>query len=473
MKNLTEGSEAKVILNFAVPMLIGNIFQQFYNTVDSIVVGRGVGAEALAAVGASFPILFLMISLVIGITMGSSIMLSQYFGAGDKDRLRRTMSTTYIFLFYASIGISILGVLFSGAMLRIIHTPEEILPMGTQYLQLMFAGMIFLFGYNTVSAILRGLGDSKTPLYFLIIATILNTILDLIFVLAFGWGIAGAAWATVIAQGVSMIVSFIHVQRSRHEVLHISWDTLKFDFEMFRRMLRIGLPTAVQLTLVSLGYVALTRIVNPFGTLVIAGFAAAMRLDSFAVMPAMNLSMALSTFVGQNLGAGKPERVRRGFLTTLAVSSTIALTLTLSMVIFREQLVRIFNSNPEVIRIGAEYILIVSSFYIAFSGMFITGGVLRGAGDTLVHMFITLGGLWAIRIPVSALLSGWIGTKGIWWGIPAGWIVSFLASYIYYLSGRWKKKALLSSAPERRFDQISSAEGALSGTADNYLLTEE
>jgi putative MATE family efflux protein len=434
-------------------MLIGNVFQQFYNAVDSIVVGRGVGAEALAAVGASFPILFLMISFVIGISMGSSIMLSQYFGAGDTGRLGRTMSTTYIFLFFASIAITILGVRFSGAMLRAMQVPEEILPMGTEYLQLMFAGMIFLFGYNTVSAILRGLGDSKTPLYFLIVATILNTILDLLFVLVFEWGIAGAAWATILAQGVSMIISFIYVQRSRHEVLHISWNMLKFDFEMFRNMLRIGLPTAVQLTLVSLGFVALTRIVTPFGTLVIAGYAAAARLDSFGLMPAMNLSMALSTFVGQNLGAGKPERVRRGFLATMAVSSAIALTTTVAMVGFGDKLIGIFSSDTEVIRIGAEYLLIVSSFYLVFSGMFITAGVLRGAGDTLVQMFITLAGLWVVRIPVSALLSGWIGTRGIWWGIPAGWIVGFLASYIYYLSGRWKKKVLV-TAESRGAPQI-------------------
>jgi putative MATE family efflux protein len=447
MKNLTEGNEAKIILQFAVPMLIGNVFQQFYNTVDSIVVGRGVGAHALAAVGASFPIIFLMVSLLLGITMGSSIMLAQYFGAGDHDRVRRTMSTTYIFLFFSSIAISVLGVVFSEPMLRAIKTPEEILPLGTQYLQLLFAGMIFLFGYNTVSAILRGLGDSKTPLYFLIIATILNTVLDLLFVLGFGWGIAGAAWATVIAQGVAMIISFVYIQRSQHEVLHISWAALEFDVEMFRTMLKIGLPTAVQLTLVSLGFVALTRIVNPFGTLVIAGYAAAIRLDSFAAMPAMNLSMALSTFVGQNLGAGKPERVKRGYIATLAAASSISLTMTLVMVSFPDTLIRIFNSDPEVIRIGAEYLIIVSSFYLVFSGMFVTAGVLRGAGDTLVQMFITLAALWIIRIPVSALLSGYIGTKGIWWGIPAGWLVGFLFSFVYYLSGRWKRKVLVRSKP--------------------------
>ncbi len=458
VKSLTEGNEAKVILQFAAPMLVGNVFQQFYNTVDSIVVGQGVGAGALAAVGASFPIIFLMVSLVFGMSMGASIMLSQYFGAGEHGRLRRTVSTTYIFLFFASIAATILGVIFSGPILRVIKTPDEIMLMATQYLKLMFLGMIFLFGYNTVSSILRGLGDSKTPLYFLIIATVLNTLLDLIFVLGFGWGVTGAAWATIIAQGVAMSISFLYIQRCRFEVLHLSWKTLRFDSEIFKTMLKIGLPSAIQMTLVSLGFVALARIVNPFGTLVIAGYAAANRLDSFAAMPAMNLSMALSTFVGQNLGAGKPERVRRGFIATLAASSALSLTLTAIMVTFPEGLMRIFNSNPDVIRIGAEYMLIVSSFYLLFSGMFITGGILRGAGDTFVQMLITLAALWIIRIPVSALLSQWIGTKGIWWGIPIGWFIGFLASYIYYLSGKWKKKVLVGSQA-RRSKQSISAEG--------------
>ncbi len=443
MINLTEGNETKVILQFAAPMLVGSVFQQFYNTVDSIVVGRGVGAEGLAAVGASFPIIFLMISLVMGITMGSSIMLSQYFGADEHDRMQKTVSTTYIFLLFASVAMTVVGMVLSDPILRLIKTPDEIMPLATVYLQVMFAGMVFLFGYNAVSSILRGLGDSKNPLYFLIIATIVNTVLDLVFVLVFDWGVAGAAWATVIAQGIAMAVSFIYIQRSPYKVLHVTWRTLRFDGEIFKIMLRIGLPTAIQMTLVSLGFVALTRIVNPFGALVIAGYAAATRLDSFAAMPAMNLSMALSTFVGQNLGAGKPERVRRGFFTTMVVSSSISLMLTAAMVLFPGRLIRAFSSDPEVIRIGAQYLLIVSSFYLAFSGMFITGGILRGAGDTFIQMLITLAALWIIRIPVSALLSIWYGTSGIWWGIPVGWIVGFIASVIYYTSGRWKNKILV------------------------------
>jgi putative MATE family efflux protein len=204
MKDLTSGREISVVFRFAVPMLIGNIFQQMYTMVDSIIVGQGVGKEALAAVGASFPVLFLMVSLIIGITMGASVMLSQFFGAKDFERLRKTIDTAYIFLFLYSLFVSVLGILLSGPILRGLRVPEDVFPLAKQYLSIMFAGMLFLFGYNTVSAVLRGLGDSKNPLYFLIIATVLNIFLDLLFVMVFGWGVAGAAWATVIAQAVSL-----------------------------------------------------------------------------------------------------------------------------------------------------------------------------------------------------------------------------------------------------------------------------
>ena len=442
MRDLTQGGEAGVIIRFAAPMLIGNVFQQLYTMVDSVIVGRGVGKEALAAVGASFPVLFFMISLVMGITMGASIMLSQFFGARDQVRLKKTIDTSLIFLLYACLVITVLGLLLSGPILRALRTPVAVFPLARQYLQIMFAGMVFLFGYNAVGAILRGLGDSKNPLYFLMIATAINIVLDLLFVLVFHWGVAGAAWATVIAQGVSFLIGLRYMQRSPHEHLHLSPRKMRFDREIFRTILRIGLPSGVQQSLVSLGFVALTRIVNPFGTNVIAGYTAASRLDSFAAMPAMNLSMAVSTFVGQNLGAGKPERVRKGYQYTLLISAAISLSLTIALVFFKRQLIGLFAADPEVVAVGAGYLVIVSSFYLVFSSMFVTGGVIRGAGDTLTAMIITLLALWVVRIPVSAFLSSRMGSTGIWWGIPAGWVVGFSANLIYYASGRWKRKVV-------------------------------
>ncbi|MBN1687265.1 MAG: MATE family efflux transporter [Spirochaetales bacterium] len=443
MRSLTEGNETKVIINFALPMLIGNVFQQLYTTVDGIVVGRGVGKEALGAIGASFPIIFFMISLSMGLMMGASIMLSQFFGAKDYVRMKRTMSTGYVFLIAASVAVTIVGLALSGPVLKAIKVPDAVYPHAKSYLQIMFIGMFFMFGYNTISAILRGLGDSKNPLYFLIVASIVNVGLDLLFVLVFKWGIAGAAWATVISQGLSFVIGIVYMQRSKEESLHIDLKHAVFDRELFRTMIRIGLPTGIQQSLVSLGFIALTRIVNPFGTNVIAGYTAAMRLDSFAAMPAMNLSMAISTFVGQNLGAGKPERVRKGYLSTLAVSLGISLLMTVVMVLFKYQLVGLFTSDSEVLRYGAEYLVIVSSFYVVFTSMFITGGVLRGAGDTFIQMIFTITALWGVRIPAAALLSSFFGTAGIWWGIPAGWIVGFTGIFLYYLSGRWKRKVIV------------------------------
>lgn len=444
MNDLTTGNETRAIVTFAIPMLIGNVFQQLYQMVDSIVVGQGVGKEALGAIGASVPIIFLMVSLIMGVTMGATIMLSQFYGARDTERLRRTMDTAYIFLFIASVIVSVAGFFLSTPILRAMQTPEEILPHASEYLRIMFIGMIFLFGYNTVGAVLRGLGDARRPLYFLIVASILNVVLDLLFVIGFGWGIAGAAWATVISQGVSFVIGVAYMQR-RPE-LRTTLRSMRFDRPLFRSMLRIGLPTGIQQSLVSFGFVALTRIVNPFGTDVVAGYTAATRLDSFAMLPAMNLSMAVSTFVGQNLGAGKPERVRRGYAAGMAMGGAISVVLTAVLIVFRDGLIGLFSTDPGVLRYGGEYLTIVTSFYVLFTAMFITGGVLRGAGDTMVQMVITLIALWGVRIPVAALLSGTMGTLGIWWSIPAGWSVGFALIFGYYLTGRWKRKVLVRPA---------------------------
>lgn len=443
MRSLTEGKEAKVIVAFALPMLAGNVFQQLYTTVDGIVVGRFVGTYALAAVGASFPIIFLMVSLVMGITMGSSVMVAQFFGAGDQERLKKTIDTTAVFLLAAAVAVTVAGIMCSDMILRAIRVPPEVFPQAHAYLTVMFAGMVFMFGYNAISAILRGLGDSKTPLYFLIVATVANIALDVVFVVGFGWGIRGVAWATLLSQALAFGIGARYMIRAERSFLNVNPRALLVDRKVFATMLRIGLPSGVQQSLVSLGFIALTRIVAPFGAEVMAGFTAASRLDSFAAMPAMNLSMALSMFVGQNLGAGKPQRVRRGYVSTLALAGALSGLTTLVMVAWGRPLIGLFTADPEVIIHGRQYLVIVSSFYVLFASMFITGGVLRGAGDTLAQMFFTLTALWIVRIPAAAWLSSRFGPQGIWWGIPAGWVVGFSLSFAYYLTGRWKRKVLV------------------------------
>jgi len=447
MRDLTQGSEAKTVFLFAAPMLIGNVFQQLYNVVDSIVVGQFVGKTALAAVGASFPINFLLVSLITGVTLGSGIMVAQFTGARDMEKVRRIVSTTYIYLFFAALAVTVLGLVTARPILRLLATPADVLDQATVYLHIIFSGMLFQFGYNAVSAVLRGLGDSKTPLYFLIAATLTNVVLDLLFVAVFHWGVAGAAWATIISQAIAFVPCLLYLQRSKIDVLRLDLKRLAFDRELFGHSLRIGLPSGAQQTLVALGFMALNRIVNGFGTDVAAGYTAAGRLDSFAGMPAMNFSMALSTFVGQNLGAGKPDRARRGFLYTLAMSGGFAILVSLAMVFFKVPLMRIFTTDPRVVSIGADYLVIVGSFYILFSTMFITGAVPRGAGDTLIPMFVTIFSLWLIRIPLAALLSSFLGTNGIWWAIPIAWGCGCAANTAYYLSGRWKSRILVKRPP--------------------------
>ena len=440
MKDFTTGPEGRLIWDFTVPMLIGNVFQQSYNVIDSIIVGRAIGKSALAAVGASFPILFLMTALIIGVTMGFSIVISQYFGAKDMARVRRAIDTSYIFLFFASLAATVLGLAASGPILRFLLTPAEIMPQAVIFLRIMFAGILFLFGYNSISAVLRGLGDSKTPLYFLVISTLLNVALVMLFVLVFKWGIAGSAWATVLAQSASFLMGVVYLNRT-HPVLTFRLRGLEFDREIFRKSLAIGLPTGVQQVLVAVGMMALSRIVNGFGTDAVAAFTAAGRIDTFAVMPAMNLSAAISSFVGQNIGAGKLDRVKHGLRAALLISGAISLATTLAIVIFKWHLIAMFNSDPAVVAIGTRYLLIVGGFYIVFSSMFVLTGVLRGAGDALIPMFVTILALWGIRIPVSAWLAGKLGTDGIWWGIPIAWTAGLLLLAAYYRTGRWKRKA--------------------------------
>ena len=446
MKNLTEGNSGSLIFKFAIPMLIGNVFQQLYNVVDSIIVGRYIGKQALAAVGASFPLIFMMISFVVGVAMGTTIIVSQYFGAKDIKMVKRSIETMYVFLFFASIVVTILGISLSGPIFRLIQLPEDVMPQAITYFNVYLLGTVFFFGFNGISSVLRGLGDSKTPLYFLMISTVMNAILVWLFVAVFKWGVAGSAWATVIAQAGAFFTGIIYLNRT-HEIVKLNSLKLVFDRAIFRKSIKIGLPTGLQQTFVSIGMLAVTRIVNGFGTDAIAAYSVAMRLDSLAGMPAMNFGAALSTFVGQNLGANKPERVRQGFKATFLMSGALALFTSLCVILFRNQLMHLFTDDIAVIAIGAEYLVIVSSFYIFFSAMFVIGGVMRGAGDTLIPMFITLFALWAVRIPAAWILSRYFGVDGIWWSIPVAWFIGMALSYLYYLKGNWKTKVVVKPQP--------------------------
>lgn len=442
MHDLTSGRPAGLILRFATPMLLGNVFQQLYNVTDSIIVGRFLGKEALAAVGASFPLIFMLVSFIIGIASGSTIIIAQYFGAKDMAKVRRSIDTMYIFLFFASLLVGILGIAFSEPVFRLIRLPDEVIPQAALYMQVYFTGILFFFGFNGTSAVLRGLGDSKTPLYFLIISTLTNIVFDLLFVVVFKWGIVGAALATVLSQAGAFITLVIYLNK-KHPLINLSWRKLAWDREVFRESIRIGVPTGFQQTFVSLGMLALLRIVNDFGTDTVAAYSVAGRIDGLASLPAMNFGQALSTYTGQNIGARKISRVGEGLRATLRMSSMVAVVTSLIIMIFREPLMTLFTSDPEVIQIGARYLLIVGGFYVLFSSMFVIGGVMRGAGDTIVPMFITLLSLWLFRIPLAAILSRSIGVDGIWWAIPIAWFMGMTLSFLYYRTGKWKTKTVV------------------------------
>lgn len=455
MKDLTTGSEGKGIFRFALPMLVGHLFQQLYTFVDQIIVGRFLGKEALASVGASFPVIFTLIALIIGIATGGTIVISQFFGAKNFTKVKRAIDTIFIIMAVFSVIMTVVGISFAEPIFRLIKLPEELMPMATTYFTIYASGLIVFFGYNGVAAILRGLGDSITPLYFLVLSTVLNIGLDLLFIVKLGWGIEGAAFATIIAQGIAFLVAVFYLNKN-HELIKFNLREFAFDWEIFKQSIRIGLPTGLQHTFVALGMMALMGIVNGFGTDVVAGYTAAGRLDSLAVIPSMVFAQALATFVGQNIGAGKLDRVKKGLTRTLLMSSATAVLISALIILFKYPLMKLFTHDQGVVSIGGDYLTIVTSFYLLFTWMFVYGGVMRGAGDTLIPMFLTLISLWLVRIPAALLLSretleffgltlggAGMGEAGIWWSIPTGWGIGLILSFIYYRTGRWKTKTVV------------------------------
>ena len=442
MKDFTVGKEAKLILRFSVPLVLGNIFQNLYSVIDSIIVGQFIGKEALGAVGASFPIIFALISMVIGVGSGASTVISQYFGAKKVEEVKRTIDTIFIFFLGASVLITILGIVFSGHIFSLLGLPAQIMPQAINYLNIYLLGMFFFFGFSGISSILRGLGDSKTPMYFMIIATINNVLFDLLFVVVFKWGIEGAAYATILAEAGAFLTAAYYLNK-KHPLIKLSFRKYIFDRTIFRNCIRIGMPTGFQQSFVAFGMMAIMSIVNGFGTNAVAAYSAAMRIDSFVKLPAITFSSALSTFVGQNLGAYEEKRAKTGLRATLLFSTVYCIFISLLIIFFGKHIMLLFSHDPAVIKIGQDYLVIVSSFYLLFSLMFSFTGFLRGAGATLIPMITTFTALYIVRIPIATWLSGIIGVNGIWWAEPLGTFVGLLILLTYYKSGKWKGKVVV------------------------------
>lgn len=434
MKDMTKGNPTKIILLFAFPMLLGNIFQQLYNMVDSIVVGKFVGKEALAAVGSSFMLMNFFSAIIIGLCMGTSVVLSQYFGAGDYIKLRKSISTAFIFMLLLTIVMSITTIIFTKPMLIIMKTPEEILSSSTHYLQIIFGGLIFTLLFNFSSAVLRSLGDSKTPLYFLILASIINIILDLLFVINFNMGVIGVAVATVIAQGVSSLLCLIYAF-VKLPVIRIKPKEFVFDRELFSMIKKYSLLTALQQSIMTFGMVCVQGLVNSFGTDTMAAFTAAGKVDSLAYLPVQDFGNAFATYVAQNKGAGNLKRIKLGVKSAVKTIIVFCLISSTIILLSSKHLMQIFvnSSETKVINIGIQYLSVISVFYVLIGFLFMFYGYFRGMGSLKTSIILTIVSL-GTRVSMAYFLSSFpkIAEKGIWWSIPLGWaLADMLGLYIY------------------------------------------
>ncbi len=442
-RDLTIGTPWKKIVLFALPMLIGNIFQQLYNIIDAIILGRFVGSTALAASGTAFPIIFLMVSLFMGIAMGSTILIAQYFGAKDSENMRKVAGTTYVFLFVGSILITIMGLTMSEGILHWLNTPADVFDQAKIFLDITFLGSISMFGYNTISGILRGIGNSKTPLYFLIIATFVNIALVMLFVIGFDWGVAGAAFATFAAQTVSFIISIVYINKHNPE-LGIKWQNLVFDFTVFKNIIAIGIPTGLQQMTVSIGLLLIQSMINSYGSDVLAGFTAASRIDSFAFMPIMSFSAAVSTFVGQNIGAQKMYRIEVGTKSSIKISVLYSIFSAALLLLLATPLLGLFDENPAAIAAGHDYLVRIVPFYFIIAVTFCYNGLMRGAGAAVVPLIVTIFSMILVRVPLAYILSQYMNSpNGIWWSVSIGWLMGLVIVYTYYKKGKWRGKSVI------------------------------
>lgn len=434
---MTEGTIWKKLLFFAVPLILGNLFQQLYNTVDSIIVGNYIGSEALAAVGASSSVVSLLIGFCIGASAGAGVVISQFFGAQDREGLRKAVHTTVALSIAAGIVMTVAGVLLTPLILRAMGTPSEVFSQASVYLQVYFGGMVFSVIYNMAAGILNAVGNSKRSLVYLLIAACSNIVLDFLFVVVFKMGIIGAALATDISQLISCIFILLFLTRT-DEMYKVRLREIRFYDHLLSKILRIGLPTGVQNIVISLSNVIVQSTVNSFGAVVMAGFAAYIKIDGFNLLPVLSISMAATTFTGQNIGAGKLDRVKKCMFTSVAMGVVYTVSTGILLLAFAPQVIGVFTKNMEVVDCGVYIMRFFCPFYWMLAILQILSGTIRGAGRTMETMFVFLISLCLYRIV-------WI------WGsmaykhsldllmmvYPTSWLVGAVLILLYGWKGKW------------------------------------
>ncbi len=441
--NMVSGNPTKALIGFTLPMVAGNLFQQFYNIMDSVIVGNVVGEEALAAVGASTAITMMFVMVAMGTGIGCSVVISQLFGAKKLEEMKTAISTALLSILGFSVILSALGLFINRGLMRLMGTPDNIFEDAAQYMQIYFFGFVFLFLYNAFSAIFNALGDSKKPLMFLIFSSLLNIGLDLYFVAELNMGVAGVAWATLIAQGISALLSFAFLIWKLKGIETKEYS--RFDGGMLKNMVKVAIPTIVQQSIVSVGMVLVQSAVNQFGSTFLAGYTAATKIDGIAIVPMVAVGNATSTYVAQNMGARKPERIAQGYRICLAMSAGIGLTIALILHFTGNGFVGLFldsSSSSEAIAIGAQYLSIVSLFYFVMGIMNVSNGVLRGAADMGWFLACSLCNL-GVRVGLTYALADATHGMVIMWANPAGWAVGLGLAAFRYFQGGWKAKKII------------------------------
>lgn len=443
--NLTTDQPAKSLFFFALPMIIGNLFQQFYNMADSIIVGKLVGEDALAAVGASYSFTTVFIMIAIGGGIGASVLTSQYLGAGLYKEMKSSVYTFLITFAVFSTILAAVGFWVNPTVLKLLKTPDNIMADALSYLQIYFAGLPFMFMYNILSSNFNALGKSKVPLYLLIFSSVLNIVMDLWMVGGLHLGVLGAAVATVIAQGIAAVIS-LFILLKLLSAYQVEGKVEPFRKDMFLTGTKIAIPSIVQQSIVSIGMLLTQSAVNQFGSSALAGYSAGTRLESLCIVPMIATGNAMSTFTAQNLGAGKPERVRQGYRAAYGIIIGFGLVLIFISQLFYRPIVSAFmdeKSSVVAFETGTAYFRFVGIFFSFLGFKAITDGILRGAGDIKVYMFSNLANL-TLRVAVAQLCSPIWGIQMIWYAVPIGWATNYLISYLWYRTGHWKQKIIAS-----------------------------
>lgn len=441
--DLTEGSIWKQLVRFALPLLIGNIFQQMYNTVDSLVLGHYVGTEALAAVGSCGNAINALIGFFIGIATGAGVIISQFCGAKDDENLSKAVQTTVTVALIACVVCTTLGLAAITPLMKFMKMDKnpDVAPMMRSYLKIYFSGITGLLLYNIGAGILRAVGDSKRPLYFLIITTVMNTALDLIFVTVFEWGVDGVAYATIISQFISAILVLV-VLTASHANYRICWNRLGLEKRIVAAIFKIGLPGAIQSAITSFSNVFVQGYINNFGKYCMAGWAAYGKIDQFALLPVNSLGIAATTFSGQNLGAGKVERAKKGLSVAMGLSAFICVVMCIPMILFRRNLIGIFDKTEEVLEFGSTFLMMMSPFYFFCAVNNVYAGVLRGAGISMAPMIFMLSSFVAFRqiylFVFSHITESFLVVALAY---PMGWILCATLLMLYYKFGKWENKS--------------------------------